>query len=89
MVHKDVRVANMLFNPETNGIMMIDFERSSLTQLVRNKRAWKQTTTDGRKATGDSHDRTRSSGEPPEDIWRAKMAFLDGKTHSEIWVIRV
>ncbi|KAL7940092.1 hypothetical protein V8C42DRAFT_364366 [Trichoderma barbatum] len=48
VVHDDVRGANMLFNPETNRIMIIDFERAKfvqpprrpLAQLVPNKRAW-------------------------------------------------
>ncbi|KAH6658643.1 hypothetical protein BKA67DRAFT_512165 [Truncatella angustata] len=46
VIHQDVRMANMLFNPETNGVMLIDFERASLltrarrplAQLVPNKR---------------------------------------------------
>ena len=35
VVHRDVREANLLFNPETNGIMIIDFERSSLVAPLR------------------------------------------------------
>lgn len=35
VVHRDMRVANMLFNPETNDIMIIDLERSSLRQPPR------------------------------------------------------
>ncbi|KAK6829337.1 hypothetical protein PG995_005377 [Apiospora arundinis] len=46
VIHRDVRSANMLSNAETNGVMLIDFERSSLlqpprrplAQLVPNKR---------------------------------------------------
>ncbi|KAK8000488.1 hypothetical protein PG990_013088 [Apiospora arundinis] len=46
VVHRDVRWANMLVNPETNGVVLIDFERASLlqpprpplAQLVPNKR---------------------------------------------------
>uniref|UniRef100_A0A0D2YCW3 non-specific serine/threonine protein kinase n=1 Tax=Fusarium oxysporum (strain Fo5176) TaxID=660025 RepID=A0A0D2YCW3_FUSOF len=57
VIHKDVRLANMLFNPETNGVMVIDFERAlllnpprrPLAQLVPNKRAWKSETMDGKK----------------------------------------
>ncbi|KAG8664070.1 uncharacterized protein FPOAC1_014137 [Fusarium poae] len=69
VVHKDVRLANMLFNPETGGIMVIDFERAlllnpprrPLAQLVPNKRAWQSETMDGKKVTGDSSKRSRSS----------------------------
>lgn len=35
VVHKDVRSANMLRNDETQGVMMIDFERASLLQVPR------------------------------------------------------
>ncbi|KAK3365077.1 hypothetical protein B0T24DRAFT_537572 [Lasiosphaeria ovina] len=84
VVHKDVRVPNMLFNPETNGVMMIDFERALLLprpprrplgQLVPNKRAWKRET-DVKKATGGS----QSPGFP-EDILMAKAVFLDWKMY--------
>ncbi|KAG6111094.1 hypothetical protein E4U13_005081 [Claviceps humidiphila] len=30
VIHRDVRWENVLFNPETKGVMMIDFERSDL-----------------------------------------------------------
>jgi serine/threonine protein kinase len=48
VVHKDVRVANMLFCKETNSVMLIDFGRAKLLDLRRlplapvvpNKRAW-------------------------------------------------
>ncbi|KAM0346541.1 hypothetical protein ACHAP4_011691 [Fusarium culmorum] len=47
VAHKDVRSANMLFCPETRGVMMIDFERSvirspprcPLAQVAPNKRS--------------------------------------------------
>ena len=35
VIHNDVRGANLLFNPETNNIMIIDFERSSLVEPPR------------------------------------------------------
>ncbi|OBS15942.1 hypothetical protein FPOA_13290 [Fusarium poae] len=84
VVHKDVRLANMLFNPETGGIMVIDFERAlllnpprrPLAQLVPNKRAWQSETMDGKKVTGDSSKRSRSSQSFLEDIRLAKTAFL-------------
>ncbi|KAH8654678.1 hypothetical protein BGZ61DRAFT_373450 [Ilyonectria robusta] len=92
VVHKDVRVANMLFNPETNGVIIIDFERASLlrpprrplAQLMPNKRAWKQETIDIKKATGGSRNQSRSSRGFPEDILMAKTAFLDGEMHRKL-----
>ncbi|EXK76918.1 hypothetical protein FOQG_18355 [Fusarium oxysporum f. sp. raphani 54005] len=85
VIHKDVRLENMLFNPETNGVMVIDFERAlllkqprrPLAQLVPNKRAWKSETMDAKKVTGDSNKRSRSSQSFSEDIWLAKTAFLE------------
>ncbi|ENH66347.1 Reticulocyte-binding protein 2 like protein a [Fusarium oxysporum f. sp. cubense race 1] len=85
VVHKDVRLANMLFNPETNRVMVIDFERAlllkparrPLAQLVPNKRAWKSETMDAKKVTGDSSKRSRASQSFSEDIWLAKTAFLE------------
>ncbi|KAI1122562.1 hypothetical protein F5Y10DRAFT_71307 [Nemania abortiva] len=54
VIHEDVRRPNILRNPETGGVMLIDFERASilerprrpLGQLVPNKRAWSQGTAD-------------------------------------------
>ncbi|KAK2675190.1 hypothetical protein RAB80_002234 [Fusarium oxysporum f. sp. vasinfectum] len=85
VIHKDVRLANMLFNPETNRVMVIDFERAMLlkpprrplAQLVPNKRAWKSERMDAKKVTGDSSKRSRPSQSFSEDIWLAKTAFLE------------
>ncbi|KPM36116.1 hypothetical protein AK830_g10442 [Neonectria ditissima] len=85
VIHKDVRIANMLFNAETDGVMMIDFERATLLkpprrplgQTVPNKRAWKSEEMGVKKATGDTHNRSQARGFP-EDILMAKTAFLDG-----------
>ncbi|WKT54427.1 hypothetical protein QSH57_005011 [Fusarium oxysporum f. sp. vasinfectum] len=87
VIHKDVRLANMLFNPETNRVMVIDFERAlllkpprrPLAQLVPNKRARKSETMDAKKVTGDSSKRSRASQSFSEDIWLAKTAFLEWK----------
>ncbi|KAK8038419.1 hypothetical protein PG994_015186 [Apiospora phragmitis] len=57
VIHHDVRQANLLFNPDTNGVMLIDFERASLLQLSRrplaqlvpNKRKHTPSKLDGRK----------------------------------------
>ncbi|KAM5350885.1 hypothetical protein ACJZ2D_017145 [Fusarium nematophilum] len=70
VVHKDVRLANMLFNREINGVMMIDFERASLlkpprlplTQLVPNKRRWTPEAMDHKNAANKSSDRDQASG---------------------------
>jgi serine/threonine protein kinase len=85
VIHKDVRLANMLFNPETNGVMVIDFERAlllkqprrPLAQLVPNKRAWKSEAMDVKKVTGDSSKRSRPHQSFSEDIWLAKTVFLE------------
>lgn len=61
VVHEDVRSANMLLNPETQEVMLIDFERALLPdpprrplgQLVPNKRAWNQETADKQKGAHD------------------------------------
>ncbi|TXB98086.1 hypothetical protein FocTR4_00017229 [Fusarium oxysporum f. sp. cubense] len=91
VAHKDVRLANMLFNPETSGVMVIDFERAlllnpprrPLAQLVPNKRAWKSETMDAKKVTGDSRKRSRPSQSFSEDIWLAKTAFLEW--NADLW----
>jgi hypothetical protein len=85
VIHKDVRLANMLFNPETNRVMMIDFERAlllkqprrPLAQLVPNKRAWKSVAMDVKKVTGDSSKQSRPLQSFSEDISLAKMVFLE------------
>ncbi|RYC78622.1 hypothetical protein BFJ63_vAg18502 [Fusarium oxysporum f. sp. narcissi] len=85
VVHKDVRLANISFNPETSGVMVIDFERAlllnpprrPLAQPVPNKRAWKSETMDAKKVTGGSSKRSRPSQSFSEDIWLAKTAFLE------------
>ncbi|GAP88623.1 putative protein kinase-like domain [Rosellinia necatrix] len=35
VVHKDARYENILFNPQTGGVMLIDFERSQLLDMPR------------------------------------------------------
>ncbi|KNB02954.1 hypothetical protein FOXG_05573 [Fusarium oxysporum f. sp. lycopersici 4287] len=83
VVHKDVRLANMLFNPETNRVMVIDFERAlllkpprrPLAQLVPNKRAWKsETMMDAKKVTGDSSRRSQ----PSQKLFRGYLVGKDG-----------
>ncbi|RMJ09806.1 hypothetical protein CDV36_010574 [Fusarium kuroshium] len=85
VIHKDARLANMLFNSETDGVMVIDFERAlllepprrQLAQLVSRKRARKSEVMDVKKVTGDSSKRNRVHGGFSEDILLAKTAFLE------------
>ncbi|KAI6506875.1 hypothetical protein MCOR10_011352 [Pyricularia oryzae] len=83
VAHKDVRGANMLFNAETDGVMMIDFERAlllepprpPLAQLVPNKRRWKPDMVDSGKPKGKSGDRGQVSRAFSEDIGLMKTVF--------------
>ncbi|OAQ57866.2 protein kinase-like domain [Pochonia chlamydosporia 170] len=85
VVHKDVRGANMLFNPETNRVMIIDFERSllvqpprrALAQLVPNKRAWNIETTEKRKGGGRVSGQQQGREDVVEDISMARSAFSE------------
>ncbi|CVL09139.1 uncharacterized protein FMAN_15421 [Fusarium mangiferae] len=85
VLHKDVRLANMLFNSETSGVVVIDFERAlllkpprrPLAQLVSNKRARKSETMDATKVTNDSSKRSRPYQHFSEDILLAKTAFSE------------
>ncbi|KAG6184032.1 hypothetical protein E4U36_002345 [Claviceps purpurea] len=43
VIHQDVRWENVLFNPETNGIMMIDFERADLQKTHETRKSNKRT----------------------------------------------
>ncbi|KND90464.1 hypothetical protein TOPH_05003 [Tolypocladium ophioglossoides CBS 100239] len=89
VIHKDARVPNMLFNPETNGVMIVDFERSSLlepprrplAQSVPNKRAGKQQAMGVKTAAGDSGNRSRSNPGFADDIWMVKAEFSGRKLY--------
>ncbi|KAM6508519.1 hypothetical protein FALCPG4_018359 [Fusarium falciforme] len=89
VVHKDVRTANMLSNPEVNGVMMIDFERAlllepprrPLAQLVPNKRRWKPETVDCSKLAEKPSDRGQVSGAFSEDIGMMKIVFGEHHLH--------
>ncbi|KAG6039197.1 hypothetical protein E4U19_007112 [Claviceps sp. Clav32 group G5] len=43
VIHQDVRWENVLFNPETNGIMVIDFERADLHKTHETRKSNKRT----------------------------------------------
>ena len=89
VIHKDVRRANMLFNAEINGVMMIDFERAlllepprrPLAQLVPNKRRWKPETMDCSKLAEKSGDRGQVSQAFSEDIGMLKTVFGERNIH--------
>ena len=85
VVHRDVREANLLFNPETNGIVIIDFERSSLMAPLRrvlgpvvpNKRAWRKESFD-KKSGGDGHVAKHTRGvDVGQDLLMARLTFLE------------
>ncbi|KAK1973496.1 hypothetical protein LZ30DRAFT_484883 [Colletotrichum cereale] len=89
VVHKDVRTANMLFNAEINGVMMIDFERAllleparpPLAQLVPNKRGWKPETEGFSKSAEKTSDRGQLSKAFSEDIGMMKIVFGEHHSH--------
>ena len=85
VVHRDVREANLMFNPETSGIMIIDFERSSLVPPLRqvlgpvvpNKRAWSKDSSD-KTSEGNGYAAKRNRGvDAGEDLLMARLAFLE------------
>lgn len=83
VAHKDVRGANMLFNEEVNGVIMIDFERAllleplrpPLVQLVPNKRGWRPDTAESIKSVGKSGDRGEASRIFSDEIGLMKIVF--------------
>ncbi|EXU95373.1 protein kinase [Metarhizium robertsii] len=85
VVHNDVRGANMLFNPETNRIMVIDFERAelvqpprrALAQLVPNKRAWSYEIPDKMTKRDENSCRYQGRVDVGSDILMARSAFSE------------
>ena len=73
------------FNPETNRVMIIDFERSlllqppwrALAQLVPNKQGWDSETTKKRKGGEQVSGRQQGCGDFGEDILMARSTFLE------------
>ncbi|KAI1153778.1 hypothetical protein F4825DRAFT_414054 [Nemania diffusa] len=84
VVHEDVRRPNILRNPETGGVMLIDFERAALLdrprhplgQLVPNKRARSQEIVNGKSRTG-YVDKTKLDRRFAEDRAMARMVFCE------------
>ncbi|TGJ78137.1 hypothetical protein E0Z10_g10626 [Xylaria hypoxylon] len=60
VVHKDARYENILFNPQTGGVMLIDFERSQLLDTPRPALAALEP--NKRRRVQDSKGRTKSVG---------------------------
>lgn len=83
VVHRDVRGVNMLYNPETNRVMIIDFERSTLghpprralAQVGPNKRSWRHQDSNEKSLRDIDGGRQRAAG-VDEDIVMARSAFV-------------
>ena len=85
VIHRDIRMANMLFNRERNGVMVIDFERAvllkpprrPLAQAIPNKRAQRGLNVLGaQKVSSNLNTHRRPDHRFAEDISMAKLAFF-------------
>ncbi|KAI3317903.1 hypothetical protein HD806DRAFT_550095 [Xylariaceae sp. AK1471] len=84
VVHRDMRVENMLFNPETDSVVIIDFERAvllepprrALAPYVPNKRRRLGETLDAKTRADTSTKRTKMQRGFAEDIAMAWVAFI-------------
>ncbi|KAI0817424.1 hypothetical protein GGR55DRAFT_693628 [Xylaria sp. FL0064] len=84
VVHQDVRRPNILRNPETGDVMLIDFERASLLdrprrplgQLVPNKGAWSEEIVNRKSGTG-CVNKTKLDRRFADDRAMARMAFCE------------
>lgn len=79
VIHKDIRIFNMLYNTEIKGVMMIDFERAGLgppplllERVVPNKRTWQERRTGRLGAVGWK----RANREFLEEICEVEMVFM-------------
>jgi hypothetical protein len=84
VVHKDVRLPNMLFNREINGVMVIDFERALILQpprlplaqlVISNKRRRDPQRMDRKTAGRKPTRQHQASGSFAEDILMATTMF--------------
>ncbi|KAH9903862.1 hypothetical protein F4778DRAFT_102607 [Xylariomycetidae sp. FL2044] len=88
VVHNDVRTSNMLLDPETQEVMLIDFERAVLLdqprrplgQLIPNKRAWNQETTAGKNGAQRTG-KPRPDQQFSNDRAMVSIAFLETARH--------
>jgi len=84
VVHEDVRRPNILRNPETGDVMLIDFERALLLdrprrplgQLVPNKRTWSQEVVNEKSRTG-CVNKSKLDRRFAEDRAMASIAFCE------------
>jgi hypothetical protein len=75
----------MLFNPETNRVMIIDFERAKLeqpqrrplTQLVPNKRTWSNEVTNKTMGRDDGYGGCNGKMDVGSDILMARSALSE------------
>ncbi|KAI1479358.1 hypothetical protein F4774DRAFT_382769 [Daldinia eschscholtzii] len=90
VIHRDVRFANMLFNPELKKVMVIDFERAlllepprpALAQLQPNKRKRDLAEKECKKANMVSHGTRRAVFGFFEDINDAEVLFLQNNQNA-------
>ena len=88
VIHRDIWMANMLFNRENNGVMVIDFERAALLETPRcplaqvipnkRKRAQAKTTPGPQEVSSDLKTRHQADRRFSEDTSAAKLVFWDG-----------
>ncbi|PHH66325.1 hypothetical protein CDD82_1567 [Ophiocordyceps australis] len=86
VIHTDARLPNMLVNSETNGVMIIDFERSillepprrPLAQLIPRKREWKPDIQGDKEMDGQSR-KQKVARRFATEIGEAKCEFLPFK----------
>ncbi|KAH8755063.1 hypothetical protein F5883DRAFT_571874 [Diaporthe sp. PMI_573] len=88
VIHKDIRAANILYDPRTDNVLLIDFERAvlldkprcALAPLVPNKRKSRSGALQDTKVTGPAGDRGRSEQGRRKDLAMLQAVF--GSTHS-------
>ncbi|EXL39751.1 hypothetical protein FOCG_17662 [Fusarium oxysporum f. sp. radicis-lycopersici 26381] len=88
VIHKDIRAANILYDPRTDNVLLIDFERAALLDkprhplapLVPNKRKSRSGASQDTKVTGLAGDRERSEQGRRNDLAMLEAVF--GSAHS-------
>ncbi|KAG5806390.1 hypothetical protein H9Q74_006293 [Fusarium xylarioides] len=88
VIHKDIRAANILYDPRTDNVLLIDFERAVLLDkprnllapLVPNKRKPMSGASQDTKVTGLAGDRERSEQGRRNDLAMLEAVF--GSAHS-------
>ncbi|EXA29644.1 hypothetical protein FOVG_18888 [Fusarium oxysporum f. sp. pisi HDV247] len=88
VIHKDIRAANILYDPRTDNVLLIDFERAvlldkprhPLAPLVPNKRKSRSGASQDTKVAGLAGDRERSEQGRRNDLAMLEAVF--GSAHS-------